>query len=230
MNVLICDDDLKIVQQIKNFLLKLSKQSTYNFDITCFSNGDSILDKQIKTDFAFIDIEMPGVNGLSVTKHLQTLNPNIIVFIVTSFQGYLDDAMDLKVFRFLSKPIDENRFFRSMEIALNLYKQSTEKIILDYFDECHNIFTIDILYLTIENRKTKLVTKTQEFISNKKFDYWKKQLSKFTEILGIKKTKKNNAHIFCERYCCDIDFRYKMRHREERFFCYPQNQSFWQRA
>lgn len=60
-----------------------------------------------------------------------------------------------------------------MEIALNLYKQSTEKIILDYFDECHNIFTIDILYLTIENRKTKLVTKTQEFISNKKFDYWK---------------------------------------------------------
>lgn len=90
---------------------------------------------------------MPGVNGLSVTKHLQTLNPNIIVFIVTSFQGYLDDAMDLKVFRFLSKPIDENRFFRSMEIALNLYKQSTEKIILDYFDEYHNIFTIDILYL-----------------------------------------------------------------------------------
>lgn len=41
MNVLICDDDLKIVQQIKNFLLKLSKQSTYNFDITCFSNGVS---------------------------------------------------------------------------------------------------------------------------------------------------------------------------------------------
>ena len=122
---------------------------------------------------------MPGVTGLSVTKYLQTLNPNIIVFIVTSFQGYLDDAMDLKVFRFLSKPIDENRFFRSMEIALNLYKQSTEKIILDYFDECHNIFTIDILYLTIENRKTKLVTKTQEFISNKKFDYWKKQLSKY---------------------------------------------------
>ncbi len=38
---------------------------------------------------------------------------------------------------------------------------------------------IDILYLTIENRKTKLVTKTQEFISNKKFDYWKKQLSKY---------------------------------------------------
>ena len=78
MNVLICDDDLKIVQQIKNFLLKLSKQSTYNFDITCFSNGDSILDKQIKTDFAFIDIEMPLVNGLTLSAQLKKVNSNII--------------------------------------------------------------------------------------------------------------------------------------------------------
>ena len=159
--------------------MEISKQTRYKFDFICFINGNDISTEQIKADFAFIDIEMPGVNGLSVTKHLQTLNPNIIVFIVTSFQGYLDDAMDLKVFRFLSKPIDENRFFRSMEIALNLYKQSTEKIILDYFDECHNIFTIDILYLTIENRKTKIITKNNEYISNKKFDYWKNCLKSY---------------------------------------------------
>lgn len=179
MKVLICDDDPKIILQIKKHLLAISKQSTYKFDNICFSNGDAILNKQIKIDFAFIDIEMPGVNGLTVTKHLQSINPNIIIFIVTSFQGYLDDAMDLNVFRFLSKPIDENRFFKSMNIALNLYHQSTEKIILDYFDECHNIFTIDILYLTIENRKTKLITKNGEYISNKKFDYWKNALKSY---------------------------------------------------
>lgn len=179
MKVLICDDNPKIITQIKKYLMEISKQTRYKFECICFINGNDILTKQIKVDFAFIDIEMPGVNGLTVTKHLQKINPNIIIFIVTSFQGYLDDAMDLNVFRFLSKPIDENRFFRSMEIALNLYKQSTEKIILDYFDECHNIFTIDILYLTIENRKTKLVTKTQEFISNKKFDYWKSHLKPY---------------------------------------------------
>lgn len=179
MKVLICDDNPKIISQIKNYLSKITKQSTYKFDSICFSSGDSILNKQIKIDFAFIDIEMPGVNGLTVTKHLQKINPNIIIFIVTSFQGYLDDAMDLNVFRFLSKPIDKNRFFKSMDVALNLYHQSTEKIILDYFDECHNIFTIDILYLTIENRKTKIITKNDEFISNKKFEYWKNCLKSY---------------------------------------------------
>lgn len=171
--MLICDDNPKIITQIKKYLMEISKQTRYKFDCICFINGENILTEQIKIDFAFIDIEMPGVNGLTVTKHLQKVNPNILIFIVTSFQGYLDDAMDLNVFRFLSKPIDENRFFKSMDVALNLYHQSTEKIIIDYFDECHNIFTIDILYLTIDKRKTKIITKNGEYISNKKFDYWK---------------------------------------------------------
>ena len=177
--MLICDDNPKIITQIKKYLMEISKQTRYKFDFICFINGNDISTEQIKADFAFIDIEMPGVNGLTVTKHLQKINPNIIIFIVTSFQGYLDDAMDLNVFRFLSKPIDKNRFFKSMDVALNLYHQSTETIILDYFDECHNIFTIDILYLTIENRKTKIITKNNEYISNKKFDYWKNHLKSY---------------------------------------------------
>ena len=177
--MLICDDNPKIITQIKKYLMEISKQTRYKFDFICFINGNDISTEQIKADFAFIDIEMPGVNGLTVTKHIQKINPNIIIFIVTSFQGYLDDAMDLNVFRFLSKPIDKNRFFKSMDVALNLYHQSTETIILDYFDECHNIFTIDILYLTIENRKTKIITKNNEYISNKKFDYWKNYLKSY---------------------------------------------------
>ena len=31
------------------------------------------MDKQIKTDFAFIDIEMPGVNGLSAVSYTHLL-------------------------------------------------------------------------------------------------------------------------------------------------------------
>lgn len=179
MNVLICDDDYKIVTQIKKYLLEISKNLTYKFNFTCFSNGDDILTKQIKIDFAFIDIEMPGVNGFTVTKHLQAINSNIIIFIVTSYHSYLDDAMDLKVFRFLSKPLDKNRFFKSMDIALHLYHQSTEKIILDENGKCHTIFTNDILYLTIDSRKTKIITKNGNYISSEKFDDWKKRLKTY---------------------------------------------------
>lgn len=179
MKVLICDDNPNIIIQIKKLLLNISKQLSYKFEFLCFDNGDEILEEIINVDFAFIDIEMPGVNGLTVTKHLQSINQNIIIFIVTSFHGYLDDAMDLKVFRFLSKPIDENRFQRSMSTALNLYHQSTERIVLEDFDEYHNVFTNDILYLAIENRKTQIYTKNKTYLSRDKLESWKKRLAQY---------------------------------------------------
>ena len=43
MKVLICDDDPKIIDQIKKYLLEITKNSTYKFDCICFSNGDDIL-------------------------------------------------------------------------------------------------------------------------------------------------------------------------------------------
>ena len=179
MNVLICDDDLKIVQQIKNFLLKLSKQSTYNFDITCFSNGDSILDKQIKTDFAFIDIEMPLVNGLTLSAQLKRVNSNIIIFIITSHDAYLDDAMDLDVFRYLSKPIDNDRFFRALNTAINYYHSNTQIITLEYYDEYYSVFTSDIVYITIEERKAVIITRQKKYYTNKKLSYWKEKLKDY---------------------------------------------------
>ena len=179
MNVLICDDDLKIVQQIKNFLLKLSKQSTYNFDITCFSNGDSILDKQIKTDFAFIDIEMPLVNGLTLSAQLKKVNSNIIIFIITSHESYLDDAMDLDVFRYLSKPIDNDRFFRALNTAINYYHSNTQIITLEYYDEYYSVFTSDIVYITIEERKAVIITRQKKYYTNKKLSYWKEKLKDY---------------------------------------------------
>ena len=75
MQVLLCDDDPKVIVQIKKYLSEISKRTKCKFDYVSFTNGDDILTKQIKIDFAFIDIEMPGVNGLTVTKHLQKINP-----------------------------------------------------------------------------------------------------------------------------------------------------------
>ncbi len=179
MKIIICDDNKNVVNQVKKLLRDIMEQSTYSFDFICFDNGEDIVSKNIKADIAFIDIEMSGVNGLAVTKHLQHINPNIIIFIVTSHQGYLDDAMDLKVFRYLSKPIDENRFKKSMETALNLYHQTTETIILDSLGEHHSVFTDDILYLTIDNRKTRIYTKEFNYLLSQKFDYWKMQLKPY---------------------------------------------------
>ncbi len=56
--------------------------------------------------------------------------PNILIFIVTSFMEYLDDAMRFHVFRYLSKPIDRQRLFRNLDDALAQYHASSKRLLL----------------------------------------------------------------------------------------------------
>ena len=179
MDILICDDDKNIVIEINKHLNFVAKKNHWTFNIDNFLNGDAILKGKKSYDIAFIDVELAGVSGLAITKHLQLINPHIIIFIVTSFQGYLDDAMDLNVFRYITKPIDKNRFFKSFFIAISLYKQNTDNILIECGDEHVSLLISDILYLTIENRHTCFVTKDNRYISSKKFSYWKDYLKKY---------------------------------------------------
>ena len=71
---------------------------------------------------------MPGMNGIYVGNELKKANNNIIIFIVTSYSEYLDEAMRFHVFRYLSKPLDKQRFFRNMKEAVDLYNTITVKI------------------------------------------------------------------------------------------------------
>lgn len=179
MKIIICDDDVNIIKQISFFLDTITKKRKLNFEISSYTCSNNVKQKKEKFDIAFIDIEMPGINGLTITKHLQEINPNIIIFIVTSFHAYLDDAMDLKVFRYLSKPLDKNRFMKNIDIAINLYQKSTQNIAVEAYDGFYNVFTRDILYITIENRKACIFTKDKKLQTQNNFDFWKKLLNEY---------------------------------------------------
>ena len=55
------------------------------------------------------------MNGIYVGNTLKKANKDVIIFVVTSYSEYLDDAMRFHVFRYLSKPLDRQRFFRNMK-------------------------------------------------------------------------------------------------------------------
>ena len=76
---------------------------------------------------------MPGMNGIYVGNELKRVNENVIIFIVTSYSEYLDEAMRFRVFRYLSKPLEKQRFFRNFRDAIDLYHTMTVRIPIEIF-------------------------------------------------------------------------------------------------
>jgi len=56
-------------------------------------------------DLIFMDIKLPGVNGLKLTKKIKAIHPNITIFILTSYDipEYREAAFQYGADRFLAK-------------------------------------------------------------------------------------------------------------------------------
>ena len=120
MNIFICDDDNLICNQIKSLCEKYYIEHKINQpDIYTFHSGEDMLASSIRPDIVYLDIQMSGMDGITVGNTLLKSYPAAIIIIVTSFPEYLDDAMRFHVFRYISKPLEEKRFMRNFEDAIS---------------------------------------------------------------------------------------------------------------
>lgn len=69
--------------------------------------------EQAHPDVAFLDIQMPGLNGLEVAAQLEQATAPLIVF-VTAYDEHAVKAFDLNAIDYLLKPYDKERLLKSL--------------------------------------------------------------------------------------------------------------------
>ena len=179
MRILICDDDLSITQSLSQIIKTyFNKKKVNNLDIVTFNDGDSLLSDKSQKDIVFLDVEMPGFDGIYVGNELKKRNDNIIIFIVTSYSEYLDEAMRFHVFRYLSKPLDKQRFFRNMKDAVDLYNTMTIKIPIETKQGVHTLPASSVIAVEAQGRKVVIHTTQRDFESIRNMQYWLELLPK----------------------------------------------------
>ncbi len=115
---------------------------------------------------------MPGLDGIYVGNEIKKLHPEIITFIVTSYMEYLDEAMKFRVFRYLSKPIEKQRFFRNMNDAIDMYNSINITTAIETKDGVQTILTSSIVTVEVRDKKVIIYTPNQSYISVQPFQYW----------------------------------------------------------
>jgi len=110
-----------------------------------------------KIDIVFLDIMMPGENGLEFAESLQKNNSEIIF--TTSKAAFAIHAFDLNACDYLVKPIEIERFKKSVEKA----KLSLEKTKLGQLNKIKDIKPENILYFTKEANRIAIHHKNGVF-------------------------------------------------------------------
>lgn len=89
-------------------------------------------------DIAFIDINIPGKNGIKLAEDVKEIFPDIILIFLTAYDTYAIRAFELKVYDYILKPYDEKRIAESLNCALNTISNRNENEIINILSKLEN--------------------------------------------------------------------------------------------
>ncbi|MBB3227707.1 two-component system LytT family response regulator [Luteibacter sp. Sphag1AF] len=114
MDVLIVDDEPLARSGVRT---RLARHAGIHVIGEC-TDGEHALDRLTNThvDLVFLDIQMPGVNGLDVLRQLKPEQRPLCI-LLTAYDDHAVHAYDLKVLDYLLKPINDARFDEAIQRA-----------------------------------------------------------------------------------------------------------------
>lgn len=176
MKILFCDDDRKVVDELVVAVSEYMNKKFIKNEIVTTTSSKEVLESVEVFDLAFLDIQMDEADGLSVAKELKRRNSKVIIFFVTDYKEFQDDAMDLRVFRFYEKPFDLERLYSGLDKAMEYLDETYVDIFVQQKGIQIKLYVDDIIYIKRENRKVTIVTKEGEFDTFETLEYWKEKL------------------------------------------------------
>ena len=178
MRIVFCDDNETILKQLTMYITDFFRSfGGSEPEYAAYSSGEALLAVEKRVDIAFLDVEMPGVSGIRVGVALKAFNPQIKIFIVTSYSDYLDEAMRFQVFRYLSKPIDKNRLFRNLKDAVAQINMESKEYAIETSDGVAVRRSEEIVCVETLQRKVFVYTTDNVYSSTEPLEYWRRTLS-----------------------------------------------------
>ena len=106
MKILVVDDGQLAINSLIRILCRVAPDCDY---ISAMTTDDALTwMRQGPMDAAFLNLEMPGMNGLALARMIQKLQPRCNLIVVTEHPEYALEALQIFVSGFLLKPANES--------------------------------------------------------------------------------------------------------------------------
>ncbi len=126
MNIIAVDDEELALQNILGLLGKAEPDAVlHGFDEA--EDAFAYL-AQNNVDIAFLDIDLPDINGIALAKKCRELCPNVNIIFATGYQSYAIDAFKLHASGYLLKPVRMDELRAELD-NLRRLPSSTKKLV-----------------------------------------------------------------------------------------------------
>lgn len=106
--IMLADDEGIMLEALRNIIKSNFGEEC---EIACAKTGRAVVElaESFRPDIAFMDIQMPGLNGIQAMREIQKYNRNMIFIVISAYDkfSYAREAINLGVLEYLTKPVNK---------------------------------------------------------------------------------------------------------------------------
>ena len=157
----VCDDERGTCAEIETAVRGFFTEGHYDVEVEVWYSGESCiktLEREPFFDIIFLDIELPGINGVDVGKYIRESlkNDNLQIVYISSKTGYALDLFQVHPYDFLIKPITYQSVSNILLKILNLDENDSKTFRYKNGRNDETIPLGKIMFLESDNKHIKI--------------------------------------------------------------------------
>lgn len=128
-----CDDDLSVLKELSILVDRYRVERNQNIVYAAFQSPLELLaevERGNRLDIIFLDVLMPGQNGISVAREIRRYDTSVKIIYLTSSAEYAVDSYDVGAYFYQLKPIWQESFYRLMDSVIQECRKGAENSLI----------------------------------------------------------------------------------------------------
>lgn len=157
ISIAICDDDDKVINQMKKYVEEYQGDKC---TINTYSCGEELLSGKKKFHAIFLDIDMTGIDGIETAKRIRNYDKDVKIIYITNFTDYENLAFQVHAFGYLNKPVKKQQIYTQLNEVVEYLKDKEQEKLLKFvtLEGVILLAAKDIYYFEYVNRRVKIKT------------------------------------------------------------------------
>ena len=165
LHAALVEDSQEDARKILLYLKQFGEKQQITFQTDHFNSAELFLDRYRPVyDIVFMDIELPGSNGMEAARKLRRIDPAVTLIFITNLSTFAVNGYEVDALDYMLKPVTYPMFQLKMQKAVrHIEKNGSGAISIALKGQLVRIPLTDLLYIEVQGHYLLYHTETSVY-------------------------------------------------------------------
>lgn len=154
LRVALVEDSQEEADALVGHLERYGRARNVRMTVARFSNAMEFMNARQVFDLVFLDIDLPGINGMELAGLIRVYDTEVAIIFVTNLAQFAVRGYEVNALDFVLKPVSYFNFAMRMDkVARLMRRRSDGHVVIETREQTHVVSFDDLVYVAVSNHK-----------------------------------------------------------------------------